>query len=117
VGLCSARDETSHGSGCRMVARVSSYHSPIFCFLKREGEEKSWVFGHSLILWLLPDSGEQHMFSGEVTIFTIVSTLIILKADKGFVSGRYRLHYFNRNSDCRGTSLYRAISGSCNVRD
>jgi hypothetical protein len=25
-GLCSARDETSCGSGCRMVARGSSYH-------------------------------------------------------------------------------------------
>jgi hypothetical protein len=49
-------------------------------------------------------------------IFTIVSTLVILKADKGVVSGGYRLQV-NRNSDCRGTSLYRAISGSCNARD
>jgi hypothetical protein len=51
-----------------------------------------------------------------VTIFTIVSTLAILEADKGVVSGGYRLQV-NRNSDCRGTSLDRAISGSCNVRD
>jgi hypothetical protein len=51
-----------------------------------------------------------------VTIFIIVSTLVVLKADKGVVSGGYRLQV-NRNSDCRGTSLYRAISGSCNVRD
>jgi hypothetical protein len=54
----STRDETSYGSGCRMVARGSSYHSPIFCFLKREGEEKGWVLGCSLILWLLSASGE-----------------------------------------------------------
>jgi hypothetical protein len=33
--LCSARDETSFGSGCRVVARGSSNHFPIFCFLKR----------------------------------------------------------------------------------
>jgi hypothetical protein len=31
-GLCSARDETSCGSGCRMVVRDSSYHSPIFFY-------------------------------------------------------------------------------------
>jgi hypothetical protein len=30
---------------------------PIFCFLKREGEEKGWVLGCSLILWLLPAGG------------------------------------------------------------
>jgi hypothetical protein len=51
-----------------------------------------------------------------VTIFTVVSTLVILKADKGVVSGEYRLQV-NRKSDCRGTSPYRAISGSCSVRD
>jgi hypothetical protein len=51
-----------------------------------------------------------------VTIFTILSTLVILKADKGVLSGGYRLQ-INRNSDCRGTSLYRAISGSCSTRD
>jgi hypothetical protein len=115
-GLYSARDETSCGSSCRMMARGSSYHSPIFCLLKREGEEKGWVLGCSLILWLLPDGWGQCMFSGGFTIFTIVSTLVILKADKGVVSGGYRLQV-NRNSDCRGTSLYRAISSSCNMRD
>jgi hypothetical protein len=51
-----------------------------------------------------------------VTIFTIVFTLVILKADKGVVSEGYRLQV-NRNSDCRGTSLYRAISSSCSTRD
>jgi hypothetical protein len=66
VGLCSARDEISCGSGCRMVARGSSYHSPIFYFLKREGEEKRWVLRHSLILQLLPAVGGQCMFSGGV---------------------------------------------------
>jgi hypothetical protein len=53
-GLCSAREETSCSLGCR---RGSSYHSPIFCFLKREGEEKCWVLGRNLILWLLPAGG------------------------------------------------------------
>jgi hypothetical protein len=49
-----------------MVARTSSYHSPIFCFLKREGDEKGWLLGHSLILWLLLAGGGRCMFSGGV---------------------------------------------------
>jgi hypothetical protein len=49
-----------------MVARGSSYHSPIFCLIKREGEEKGWVLGCSLILWLLQAGGGQHMYTGEV---------------------------------------------------
>jgi hypothetical protein len=32
-GLCSAKHITTCGSGCRMVARGSSYHSPIFCLI------------------------------------------------------------------------------------
>jgi hypothetical protein len=67
--------------------------------------------GGSLILWLLPAGEGRPVLSGGVTIFTIVSTLVILKADKGVVSGGYRLK-INRNSDCWGTSLYRAISGT-----
>jgi hypothetical protein len=109
VGLCSTRNETSYSLVCRKVARGSSYHSPIFCFLKREGEEKGWVMACSLTLWLLLAVGRWHMFSDGVTIFTIVSTLVILKADKGVVSGRCRLQV-NRNSECRGTFLYRVIS-------
>jgi hypothetical protein len=65
-GLCSIRDENSCSSGCRMVARGSSYHSSIFGFLKREGEEEGWVLGCSLILWLLAAGGGQCMFSGGV---------------------------------------------------
>jgi hypothetical protein len=49
-----------------MVARGSSYHSPIFCLLKREGDEKVWVLGCSLTIWLLPAGGGQRMFSGGV---------------------------------------------------
>jgi hypothetical protein len=82
-----------------MVAKGSFYHSPIFFFLKREGEEKGCVLGGSLILWLLPAGEGRPVLSGGVTIFTIVSTLVILKADKGVVSGGYRLK-INRNSDC-----------------
>jgi hypothetical protein len=46
----------------------SSYHSPVFCLLKREkGEEKGRVLGHSFGPWLLPASGEGHsMFSSGV---------------------------------------------------
>jgi hypothetical protein len=42
---------------------------PHFLFNKereREREEKGWVLGHSLILWLLPAGGGQHVFSGGV---------------------------------------------------
>jgi hypothetical protein len=40
---------------------------PQFLYIKeREGEEKGWVLGHSLILWLLPAGGGQRMFSGGV---------------------------------------------------
>jgi hypothetical protein len=53
-GVLFCKGETSCGSGCR---RSSSYHSPIFSFLKREGEEKGWVLEHSLILWLLLADG------------------------------------------------------------
>jgi hypothetical protein len=38
---------------------------PHFLFI-REGEDKRWVLGHSLILWLLPAGGGRHMFSGGV---------------------------------------------------
>jgi hypothetical protein len=89
---------------------------PHFLFLK-EREKKR---GTGVQFDPLAASGWQgvgrYMFSGGVTIFTIVSTLVMLKADKGVVSGGYRLQV-NRNSDCRGISLYRAISSSCNARD
>jgi hypothetical protein len=51
-----------------------------------------------------------------VTISIIVSTLVILEADKGVANWISRLQV-NRNSDCRGTYLCRAISGSYSVRD
>jgi hypothetical protein len=67
-------------------------------FLKERGRRKGLGIGGSLILWLLPAGRGWHMFSGGFTNFTIVSTLVILKADKGVVSGGYRLQV-NRNSD------------------
>jgi hypothetical protein len=58
-GLCSARDETSCGSGCRMVARGSSYHSPIFCLIMMrvgaEDQELGWSI--SLFSWFLLSGG------------------------------------------------------------
>jgi hypothetical protein len=82
-----------------------------FLFLKERERRKGLGIGTQFDPLLLLAGGGQVMFSGDVTIFTIVSTLVILKADKGVVSGGYRLQV-NRNSDCRGTSLYRAISGT-----
>jgi hypothetical protein len=50
-----------------MVARGRSYHSPIFCFLKREGEEKGWVLGHNPLAASRGKHGwRQCMFSGGV---------------------------------------------------
>jgi hypothetical protein len=88
--LCSARDETSCASGCRMVARGSSYYSPIFCFLKRERERKSvgcWgTVLSSCCFWLAGAGAYSQEGSLRFGVFVRVSVEVPLVAPERLIS-------------------------------